>query len=686
MRNLILANIIALCLYGCGGGTDGPIGDSSSSSSSSSTLSSLPASSEQASSNQVSSKQLSSKQASSKQASSKQLSSKASSSKPTSSIKSVGSSKGASSSRAPDVASGKNAYEEICASCHGVDGRDPVRPVDTGKYPSVESMVIKIRDTMPLGKPEECQQICAEDVTAYIKNVLSKQREKRHAPLAARLSKYQYTNALADLFNVTLSAAQLALLPDDIIDETSFSTVIDGQPMQADHVRAYNKIAEAITTQINAAAFVQNLSGCSSLSPTCGEETAKKLGGLLFRRPLTASEKTHYAALFAKVAAFQGAVFSDASKVMLQAMLQAPPFLYRLETEVSSVATNNKIINGYELASRLSLFIWQSVPDSGLLSFAEKIQTGGFNQAALETEVQRLLSDAKSARARDVFWDDYTVSSTSAIDTATPTEANELRGSLLEMLRRNSGSAGAEIPLQQLFTLKKMILTPNVATKLGLTSAGTGYREYDTSAAPERVGFLSHPGYVANMGTVSFVGRGVLLSKRILCQNINAPIRDAAFEEKFNAVQTETKDLTPRQAKEVRFNLGEPCVGCHKSFEPIAFGFERFTVLGQYAQKDALDRALFSDGYLQNPDGSFGSNYSNFSELMSLLETSQQTSQCFVQNMMVFAMGRDYLASDKTAITSAHTRYLSLGGTYSALVKAVALSPAFRQINTVTGL
>lgn len=580
-----------------------------------------------------------------------------------------------------DIVQGKISYNEMCAGCHQEDGLSTVFKLNNDLL-SFDQMVSAIRDTMPNGAAGACGQTCAEDTTAYIKRELLADKETPdRPPLAARLVKSQYINTVNDIFATTLTEEEIALIPDELVDEKSFVTVFDSQPLQSGHILAYAKIARAISERLDLNTFAEQIASCSEATNSCRNTLVANIGKQLFRRALSDDESDSYRSVFSEIAEVDGAEFTDALSATLRAMLQAPQFVYRTEQEVSDDSVV-QTVSGYELASRLSYFIWQSTPDESLLDFAEQMDANGFNESELRAQVDRLFADAKSERALNTFWSDYTLSSTSAIQDASEQEAEELRESVLRTVKRASGEGGSATPLQDLFTSTDMILTPDLAQSLGLTSKGSGYQVYDISAVEQRAGFLTHPGFLANIGSTSFVGRGTVLTERILCRKIPSPPSDITDEIDDTAAQT--RSFTPRGASEFRFNLGGICLDCHKRFEPIAFAFEQFDVLGSHTEQDALGRDLFTNGYLQEINGDVGPSYQDVPGLMNILEQSEETSECFVSNMLLFGTGRLFVQQDGDAISLAHDNFINDGGTYENLLKAVALSPLFRSIQTVT--
>lgn len=500
-------------------------------------------------------------------------------------------------------------------------------------------------------------------------------------PLAARLTKAQLRNTILDLLGVTIDDAALNEIPNDLIKETGFVTGVASQPLEPKHLLGFASVAESVASQVDATALAQALAQCADATAACSTELVSRLGLKLFRRPLLTEESQRFQTLFTTLAAIEGAAFGHVFRGLLSAMLQSPQFLYKLEMETLGTPGTDRTTTGHELASRLSYFIWQSAPDDGLLTFAAKLDNskGGIDPAELRTQVDRMMADTpRMSRARDTFWADYTHASSASFQDATPELAAELKQSVVGAFNRISGDGAPEVPLQSLFTTTKMVMTPGVAELLNLPPAGAGLQEYDTADLPQRVGLLTHPGFLASIGSVSFVGRGLILSQRVMCREIPDPPESIGDE--IAAAQTETLNLTPKGASEYRFGLGGPCLACHKAFEPVSYAFERFDVLGAYTEKDAAGRDLFSAGYLQGASGESLGDYQDAVGLMTLLAASEETSKCFVQNMMEFATGRHRAGADQSAIDAAHSAFKQEGGTFSPLVRSIALAPTLRAL------
>lgn len=492
---------------------------------------------------------------------------------------------------------------------------------------------------------------------------------------AARLTRQQYANVIGDLLDVELAPDDLETIPPDATHEDAFVTWSGGQSFSTSHVEAYSALARRVAAEVDAAELFGAWSGCDEQSADCASEGIAAAGLRLYRRPLRTEEQESMESLFDVVESLDDATFADGADAVLRAMLQTPQFLYRLDDETLGTPGDSRRTTGFELASRLSFFLWQSMPDEELLALASQ---GPLEEADVEAQVERMMNDPRVERSLTTFWRDYTLASLASYPTVEPDVADDMRRTVVSTITRVAGVGVDEIPLPSLFTTTEMVLSPALAEMLGLEDIGEGDQVYDVSGSPQRMGILTHPGYLAGLGSTSFVGRGKAMSERILCRTIPSP--PDAFAERLSEVAGLTNGETPRGASEFRFAQGSPCVDCHRTFEPIAMAFEQFDLQGRYTTEDDEGRDLFSTGYLQDVDGSSLGDVDDVTELMELLADRVETEECIAENLLSFASGLKASTADLGAIELASDQYQEDGQTFSGLVRAIATSPQLQSI------
>src|SRR5438045_7030127 len=206
-----------------------------------------------------------------------------------------------------------------------------------------------------------------------------------------RLTDPQDLNVATDLFGVDVSAdivnmpldsklegfrnAAAALLPSDL------------------RIEGYASLARAVAGKVDWAQQLGRAGVCADFSDACRRAFFTAIGRRLFRRPLSADQMARYAPLFVAVAK-EGDPFPVAVALAVEAMLQSPEFLYRLE---------GATIDDFAVATRLSFLLWNSTPDDALLDVAAR----GLGVPALHAEVTRLLADPRAQRALRDYVDDW---------------------------------------------------------------------------------------------------------------------------------------------------------------------------------------------------------------------------------------------------------------------------------------
>src|SRR5690349_15856375 len=212
----------------------------------------------------------------------------------------------------------------------------------------------------------------------------------------ARLTHEQYANSVRELFGISDDTSD-GFAPDALNGfafDTSVDYQVDGR-LGPQYRAAAEQLAERAVTDDG---IYGRLVSCDQAAPSCSSEFIAAFGERAFRRPLSMAEKERFLALFARGAELvaSGDAFRDGVRLVLEAMLQSPQFLYRTELGSQTGADGKVALDAWEVASRLSFLIWNSMPDAELFAAAR----GGALQTpdAVDQTVRRLLADARATR------------------------------------------------------------------------------------------------------------------------------------------------------------------------------------------------------------------------------------------------------------------------------------------------
>jgi hypothetical protein len=404
------------------------------------------------------------------------------------------------------------------------------------------------------------------------------------------------------------------------------------------------------------------------------------LGRLLYRRPLTDADVHNLTPLF-DLAGVDAAGFQAGGRLVLQAMLQSPHFLYRLERlDSTDAATGQPAPTPFELATRLSYLLWQSAPSPELLDAAERgdLSAG----SAFQTTVVGMLADARARLGFEGYAQDWL--QLYRLDTRTSNPDKGVTDALIgemkqETLRFVDRVALTEkLNLSALLTDKKTELGPALAAVYGLSPKSQEFASYDLAQDPNRIGILTQPGFLilrAAPDQATIVHRGLMILRDFLCTEVPPPPADAASK-----ITMVPANLTDRDR--FAMHTADPaCKGCHDVFDPLGYPFEPFDLAGRFRTQDDFGNTLRSDGQL-SLDSSV-QTFKNTADFAALLSRSPTVQRCFVQKLYQYAAGRALETADGSVIDALATQFTSAGGTYFAAATSVAASPGFRAMAPV---
>jgi len=496
--------------------------------------------------------------------------------------------------------------------------------------------------------------------------------------LAARLSKFEYQNSVADVLGVPLLSTELDAAAGGIPDDTGdgvFKHIADKQTSIEQHALAYFQVADAVAKRVDMTALSGRLGNCTKQTADCATAFVKAAGRLLFRRPLDQREVDAMLVVY-NAAVAEKLDFVESSRWVLRALLQAPQFLFRMDKETVGVAGQPRDLTGYELAEELASFLWVSVPDDALLTVAADDSL--LKPDVLAAQVDRMLADKKAQRFTEVFATDFSRARFASFDGATDADRAALNESVVATFQDHFWTQKASVA--DLFTTTRFVVNATVAKVLGIAMTGTGLQTVDVAAQPERVGLLSHPGMIAGMGDRvigSFVNRGKYLMERLLCRNpTDVPAALGAEIESFNATTTGLNEPERSALRQMR----PQCWGCHTQFEPLAFGFARFDGAGRYVGEiDADGKPLPLDGWVPTGEAQ-EPRYTDMASYMGILATNPVIQTCMTEHFIAFATSRSTDELAKIQAGPIGQQYQANGSTLSAMVSAVVKSPLFRTV------
>ena len=410
---------------------------------------------------------------------------------------------------------------------------------------------------------------------------------------------------------------------------------------------------------------------CKEHTSGCERRIITELARRAYRRPATQQEVSSLLTLAANDRR-QGASFEQSIRLAIEAMLTSPNFLFRIEHDPRpGVERQNR---QFDLASRLSYFLWSSMPDDELLHCAElkTLRT----PAMLESQVRRMLKDPKASALVENFGGQWL--RFRALESVQPDPVvfmafdDYLRFSMqreTEMCLQNVVSTDGNI--LDLLNGKYTFLNEELARFYGIPGvSGPEFRRVDLSGTP-RGGVLTQ-GSVLTTSSYATRTSVVLRGKWVLENLLNAPVPPPPpGVPPFDETKAGTTMSQRQQMEEHRAN--PVCASCHARMDPIGFGLENFDAIGRWRTQDGKF-PIDASGVLPN-----GKQFNGPGELEGvLLENRDAFTQCITEKMMTYALGRGIESYDRQSVKTIAAQVAKDNYRISSLILGIVKSPQFQ--------
>jgi hypothetical protein len=504
--------------------------------------------------------------------------------------------------------------------------------------------------------------------------------------VAHRLNRVEYDNTVRDLLGVEGHPSNEFGFPDDNYIEgfDNNAQALTASPLL---LEKYQTAAEAIVTRAldpaaaNAArrARIVICDPAKTGAMACVQQILTGFATRAFRRPVTASEIAPYAALLSTASA-AGDGFEQAIAVALRAMLLSPKFLFRVEH--NPAPSQAAPLDPYEVASRLSYFLWSTTPDDELLQRAANSSLSKSDE--IGRQVARMLKDPKANAlvdnlagqwfaSRELAVKEITLEGFAFDDALRAAMAQEASLFLGELLR-------GEQKLGALLDADFAFLNRRLAQHYGVPGAdklSDAFQKVSVTDMQRRGGVLTQANFLtvtSQRDRTSPTRRGKWVSENLLCVVIPPP--PPKIPELVPNDQTMPTSVRARL--EAHRRKGTTCNGCHMYMDPLGLAFEHYDAVGRYRETD-LGAAIDASGEVPITDVHFDGAI----DLARLLAADPRVSDCVTRKLLTYALGRGLVMSpapgadidDVAAVADVETHLLAGGNTLAALVQAIAQSP-----------
>lgn len=509
-------------------------------------------------------------------------------------------------------------------------------------------------------------------------------------PLAVRrLTHSEYNHTVRDLLGDEVEPAN-SFPKEDFVN--GFKNQLEAQGVSPLQAEAYGKAAERLARSAFRGGDPHGLIPRPPESPTdaaAAETFVRRFGLKAFRRPLSDGEVERYRSLFLEEAGRSRSFHAGASLVV-ETMLQSPHFLFRIERGASSPNAQ------YEIASRLSYFLWGTMPGDELLRAAEKGELATAKQ--VEAAARRMLDDPRARGAMEEFlaqWLRFDRVLEATRDRRRFREFNaEIAAAMAEETRRLFHHlVWNDQNFMEFFTAGYTFVNPDLARLYGLPAPSEDFAKVDYPADSGRSGVLGHGSFLvltSKPAETSPTARGLFVRNHFLAQEIPPP--PAGVNTVLPNV-TEDSPMTNRQRLDVHLN-SESCAGCHRLIDPIGLGFEQYNAIGVFQKKMVLqfpgargdegrgrkstikELDVDASGYIQ---GMEDSSFSTPRELGHLLAGSKTCQRAIVKQLFRYAFGRQETVKDQPVVDALFERFRDSGFRFRELIVALVTSELFLQ-------
>lgn len=492
-----------------------------------------------------------------------------------------------------------------------------------------------------------------------------------------RLTIPEYIETVRYTLGVDISKEAKELLPPDMRAD-GFSNTAYNLNVDLKHVNAYSRLAELIVDQMDVNAYASRFTRNKRLIDKDMRELVSKMGAWILRGPLSEEEIVIYRGISTSVAS-AGGDYREAVAYTIEAMLQSPRFLYRIETQRGDGSAVPA--DAYELASRMSYLIWGGPPDEELFEAAESGDL--YSLQEVRQQAERMLGDERAVQQSIRFADEWL--DLHRLDNLRPNREKfpKWNQQLAADMRDETRAYFKEViwrqqqPLSSLLNSQFTFLSPQLASHYGLDFKVSESERTELSNISSRGGILTQ-GSVLTVGgdEASMVSRGLFVLQDLL----RSSVKDPPPCVDTTPVQTDAGKTQRSIAMERLANAS--CSGCHSKFEPLAFGLEKFDGLGTYHEVDEHGNKLREDGEILFPGTAEPVAYTTSAELMDLLAESDRVSECLTWKVTQFALGRPLVPADVQTVKLIHQKAIKNGGTWSQLVTEIILSDLVQTTRT----
>ncbi|HEX5000305.1 MAG TPA: DUF1592 domain-containing protein [Terriglobia bacterium] len=566
--------------------------------------------------------------------------------------------------RGPEIQAANSAPRDFlaqyCVACHSdrlktgglsLEGRDPEESPSASAI--WERVLVKLRsgEMPPAGRQPRPSASAVTRFTRTVTDILDRAAADSPdpgRPVIHRLNRSEYHNALRDLLAVDIDVS--SLLPaddagygfDNIADLLSMSPALFERYMAVAETAARLAVADPAAKKESRSKIFLCQPSVNLDADRCASAILSTLARQAYRRPVNAEDIGPLLALYRS----RAPAFEPGIELALQAMLVSPNFLFRVERDPPGREPVYRV-SDLELASRLSFFLWSSLPDAELLNLAEQGELR--DGSTLDRQIRRMIDDPRSAALTENFAGQWLYLRNLDLIKPDPDLFPDFDDSLREALKTESEMFFRAILTENrsvvdLLNANFTFMNERLARHYGIAGVfGSEFRRV-TLKDPTRGGLLGQ-GSVLTVTSypnrTSIVQRGKWILENLLGAPPPPPPPDVPD------LKTQGQDggaLPLRKAMEAH-RANPTCASCHSRMDPLGFALENYDAIGAWRTRDS-GAEIDPRGKL--PDGTALDGPAGLKK--ALLARRDEFVETFVEKLLTYAIGRGLEPADRPAV------------------------------------
>jgi hypothetical protein len=406
---------------------------------------------------------------------------------------------------------------------------------------------------------------------------------------------------------------------------------------------------------------------------TCEKQLIDRIGLQAYRHPLTASERAELTALF-DAGINETKDFATGLEWFLSGVFQSPDLLWQFaKLDPGEMVGQLRVLPPYEIASRLSFFLWDSLPDDALFAAAQADDLG--DPMRLQPHLARMLQDPRFLRGVTGFFSGWlrlgNFQEVARDDAGFSTDVVKALQTSLLMSATELYSAPSP-NVASLFTGETYYANSTLRGFYGFGGTAADFVATDV-AGEERRGILTHPALMALLARpnqTNPIARGLFVRKTVMCQDMPPPPAGIAIP----PLAPIAPNLSTRERLD-QHTAAPLCASCHNLIDPPGFAFENFDQVGRHRTVEG-GKSIDTSGTITE-GGDVNGAFTSGNVLLAKLAESHDVKACFAQKYFEYATSRTPSSEDACSLDGLKKSFVP-SGDLKELVVTIAKSDSFR--------